>query len=179
MTKTHTYLSEEAKNGFLALSESDQRTLKMIHETEAHALNDVMNSRVDALIKPSESITIAEVCLESSDFGAPTPEEIEKLGLVELKDGDEANAKVPQYGVHIISDYDEFKRAFPHYAHLKRKEAEAKNLFPYIYCGYNKLARNLMLAHRNKREPNDAEWKKLKEYAKENGNNTLIQAMNA
>jgi hypothetical protein len=127
-------------------------------------------------LNSSNTIEVAGVYMDEFDLGAPTPEEIEKFCLVELKDGDEADPKVPQYGSHTIYDYKEFTLAFPY---LSREDIETKNLLPYTYCGYNKLARNIILENRNKREPNDEEWEKIGKYAEENGNNTLMQTMNA
>lgn len=54
--------------------------------------------------------------MEAANLSAPTQDEIEKFHMVELKDGDEANEEVPQYGFNTISDYEVFKRAFPHHA---------------------------------------------------------------
>lgn len=55
-----TYASEEAKEAFLGLPESDQAVLKTVHHAEAEALNAVMNTKVnvimeDAGIKAPES----------------------------------------------------------------------------------------------------------------------------
>jgi len=59
---SRTYTSEEAKDAFLGLPESDQIVLKTVHQAEAEALNLVMNTRANVImedggIKVPESIT--------------------------------------------------------------------------------------------------------------------------
>lgn len=180
------YALKTTQDAFFRLPEEDQDVLAAIHEKEAYALNDTMKSRVSSVMEyknpdKAETIEINGVRLEAHDFGAPTLEQIEQFGLVELKDGDEADSDVPQYGSCTIDDYDLFKRAYPHYADLNLDETQAREMgiFPVTIWGYNKLARKLMLGE--KREPNDGDWGKLREFTREQGgiNDVLIKAMNA
>jgi hypothetical protein len=142
-------------------------------------VQETTTSTVLTTLETPEFIEIAGVRMEAANLSAPTQDEIEKFHMVELKDGDEANEEVPQYGFNTISDYEVFKRAFPHHAWLTEEQAKEQHLFPHTYCAYNKLARSAVLTNRHKREWNDTEWAKLMEYAQENGNNKVIEAMKA
>lgn len=62
--------------------------------------------------------------MDEENLGAPTQAEVERFHLIELRDGDEADGTVPQYGFNTISDYKVFKQAFPYYESFT--EAEAK-----------------------------------------------------
>jgi hypothetical protein len=77
MNINHTYASEEAQNEILVLREGDQSNLKMIHETEARGIQNVMNSRVDSVMEPissQESLPCFELAghrLERYNHGTP------------------------------------------------------------------------------------------------------------
>jgi hypothetical protein len=77
MNASRSYASEEAQSGFLVLPESDQNILKMIHESEAYAINDAINARVDSVMEVAfspEALPYFELAghrLERRNHGAP------------------------------------------------------------------------------------------------------------
>lgn len=82
-------------------------------------------SSITAVLESSE-IIVAGVRMNRGYMKPPTQEEITKLGFHKLKDGEEANPKIPEYRILVIDDLNILKKVFPYLT-----EDEAKKCLPY------------------------------------------------